>query len=99
MANARESSGLAERGGHPGQRPDAQGHRAGRDRLYGNNGLRAGNFSTAGGSPNTIDTVENVILERPAAGTWTVEVLATQVNVDAHKETFATDADYALVVS
>lgn len=66
---------------------------------YGNNGLEAGNFSTAGGTPNTIDTVENVILERPAAGTWTVEVLATQVNVDAHTETSATDADYALVVS
>ncbi|MFC9256779.1 S8 family serine peptidase [Amycolatopsis thailandensis] len=66
---------------------------------YGNNGLNAGNFSTAGGSPNTIDTVENVILEKPAAGTWTVEVVATQVNADGHPETSATDADYALVVS
>ncbi|WP_370947176.1 S8 family serine peptidase [Amycolatopsis sp. cg5] len=66
---------------------------------YGNNGLRAGNFSTSGGVPNTVDTVENVLLQSAAAGTWTVEVLATQVNVDAHKETAATDADYALVVS
>ncbi len=66
---------------------------------YGNNGLKAGNFSTAGGTPNTIDTVENVILEKPAAGTWTVEVVATQVNADGHPETSATDADYALVVS
>ncbi|HET6286601.1 MAG TPA: S8 family serine peptidase [Amycolatopsis sp.] len=66
---------------------------------YGNNGLKAGNFSTAGGSPNTIDTVENVLLDKPAAGTWTVEVVATQVNADGHPETSATDADFALVVS
>ncbi|GLZ28996.1 hypothetical protein Lesp02_11860 [Lentzea sp. NBRC 105346] len=66
---------------------------------YGNNGLLAGNWSTPGGSPNAIDTVENVFVEKPAAGTWTVEVLASQVNVDAHVETTATDADFALVVS
>ncbi|RZQ62223.1 S8 family serine peptidase [Amycolatopsis suaedae] len=64
---------------------------------YGNNGLTAGMWSTPGGSPNTVDTVENVQLERPAAGTWTVEVLASQVNADGHVETAATDADYALV--
>lgn len=65
---------------------------------FGNNGLLNGQFSTAGGTANTIDTVENVILEKAAAGTWTVEVIATQVNVDGHRETAATDADYALVV-
>ncbi|MFD4676653.1 S8 family serine peptidase [Lentzea sp. NPDC058450] len=66
---------------------------------WGNNGLLAGNFSTAGGSANTVDTVENVLLQTTAAGTWTVEVIATAVNVDGHVETAATDADYALVVS
>ena len=45
------------------------------------------------------DTVENVLVQAPAAGTWTVEVIATAVNVDGHVETAATDADYALVVS
>jgi serine protease AprX len=66
---------------------------------WGNNGLLAGNWSTAGGVANTIDTVENVLVQAPAAGTWTVEVIATSVNVDGHTETAATDADYALVVS
>jgi serine protease AprX len=65
---------------------------------YGNNGLNAGTQSTPGGSPNTVDTVENVILDAPAAGTWTVEVSGSQINVDGHVETAATDADYALVV-
>jgi serine protease AprX len=66
---------------------------------WGNNGLLAGNWSTAGGVANTVDTVENVLVQAPAAGTWTVEVIATSVNVDGHTETSATDADYALVVS
>jgi serine protease AprX len=66
---------------------------------WGNNGLLAGNWSTSGGSRNTVDTVENVLIQTAAAGTWTVEVIATEVNVDGHVETAATDADYALVVS
>lgn len=66
---------------------------------WGNNGLLAGNFSTSGGTANTIDTVENVLLSSTAAGTWTIEVIATAVNVDGHVETAVTDADYALVVS
>ncbi|SFQ98791.1 Subtilase family protein [Lentzea waywayandensis] len=66
---------------------------------WGNNGLLAGNWSTSGGVANTVDTVENVLVQTPAAGNWTVEVVATSVNVDGHVETAATDADYALVVS
>jgi serine protease AprX len=65
---------------------------------FGNNGLQTGNVSTPGGSANTVDTVENVILDLPAAGTWQVEVVASQINADGHVETAATDADYALVV-
>ncbi|ONI79888.1 peptidase S8 [Actinosynnema sp. ALI-1.44] len=65
---------------------------------YGNNGLSAGTQSTAGGSPNTVDTVENVLLDSAAPGAWKVDVLATQINADGHVETTATDADYALVV-
>ena len=66
---------------------------------WGDNGLRTGNWSTPGGVANTVDTVENVFVQAPAAGTWTVEVIATQINADGHVETAATDADYALVVS
>ncbi len=66
---------------------------------WGNNGLLDGNWSAAGGVPNTVDTVENVFVENPAAGTWTVEVSADEVNEDGHVETAALDIDFALVVS
>ncbi|PRY37939.1 S8 family serine peptidase [Umezawaea tangerina] len=66
---------------------------------YGNNGLSTGVWSTPGGSANTVDNVENVFVDNAAAGTWTVEVIASEVNADGHVETAATDADYALVVS
>ncbi len=65
---------------------------------WGNNGLLADNASDAGGSSNTLDTVENVRLPQPAAGTWTVEVLADELVADAHAETPALDADFGLVV-
>jgi serine protease AprX len=78
---------------------------------YGNNGMVAtaisgagqlagANYSVPGGAPNTVDTVENVFVQNPAAGAWTVEVIAAQVVQDAHRETTAvTDADFALVVT
>lgn len=66
---------------------------------WGNNGLRNGNVSTAGGAANTLDTVENVWLTNPAAGVWTVEVSAALIAQDGHIETPETDADFALVVS
>lgn len=66
---------------------------------FGNNGLRQTNVSTPGGAPDTIDTVENVFLVAPEAGTWTIEIRADEIITDGHKETPALDADYALVVS
>ena len=66
---------------------------------WGNNGLTAGNTSTSGGVSNKVDTVENVFLQNPAAGTWTVEVLADELVQDARPETTVIDADYGLVVS
>jgi hypothetical protein len=66
---------------------------------YGNNGLLAGNWSTSGGSPNTIDTVENVFIPNPQAGAWTIEVTAAEINQDGHIQTGAVDMDYALVIS
>jgi hypothetical protein len=65
---------------------------------FGNNGLSSGVWSTPGGSANTVDTVENVFVQTPAAGTWTIDVIASQINADGHRETTATDADFALVV-
>jgi serine protease AprX len=66
---------------------------------WGNNGLTAGNVSTAGGASNKVDTVENVFIANPAAGTWKVEVIADELVQDAHLATTAVDAVYGLVVS
>lgn len=65
----------------------------------GNVGLATGNTSTAGGTADTKNTVENVFLTNPEAGLWTVEVRASDVNQDAHVETPGVDVDFALVVS
>jgi serine protease AprX len=69
------------------------------DVYWGNNGLLANNYSTPGGSPNEVDTVENVFIETPEAGSWLIEVIAHEINEDGHVETPGLDADYALVVS
>jgi hypothetical protein len=66
---------------------------------WGNNGLSSGNFSTPNGVANTVDTVENVFVQNPAAGTWLVQVIASEINEDSHLETPVVDADFALVVS
>ncbi len=66
---------------------------------FGNNGLLTGEWSTSGGVANTIDTVENVYIQTPQAGNWTIEVIASEINQDAKVETSAVDADFALVVS
>lgn len=66
---------------------------------WGNAGLMAGNYSTAGGAADARDTVECVMISGPQVGTWTVEVLATLVAQDSHVETPAIDADFGLCVS
>lgn len=66
---------------------------------WGNTGMTSGNVTTPGGVANTVDTVENVWIENPTPGTWTVEVVASTITTDSHIETPAVDADYALVVS
>jgi subtilisin family serine protease len=66
---------------------------------WGNVGLTASNFSTPGGSENMVDPVENVFVQNPAAGTWTVEVLATEVVGDAYLADTTINAPFALVVT
>lgn len=66
---------------------------------HGNNGLSAGIWSTSGGSANTKDTVENVFVQNPQAGTWTIRVQAAQINQDAHLGTSAADAVFSLVAT
>ncbi len=64
---------------------------------WGNNGLLLGRFSQLGGTPNSVDNVENVFIQTPAPGRWVIEVIADDLTVDSHTETPQVDADYALV--
>lgn len=69
---------------------------------WGNVGLGVGGgmWSTSGGSANIVDTVENVFIQTPEVGTWTVSVIASELNQDARLETAGVvDADFALVAS
>jgi len=66
---------------------------------WGNNGLREGLWSTEGGDPDPLDTVENVFVQNPEPGLWNVTVIATEINQDSHPATPEIDADYSLVVS
>ncbi len=66
---------------------------------WGNNGLAAGNWSTAGGTGNLVDTVENVLIQNPASGIYTVQIVAESITTDAVTATAGTvDANFALVV-
>jgi hypothetical protein len=68
-------------------------------RYYGNHGLLDGNVSRAGGTPDRLNNVENVFLDKPAPGVWQVIVAAHRIAWDQHRGTTAWDQDYALVVS
>jgi hypothetical protein len=66
---------------------------------WGNSGAAQGPWTTAGGLRNSRDTVENVFVQTPEAGTWTVTVIAAEVPQDSHVESAAIDADFALVAT
>ncbi|MBC7835473.1 MAG: S8 family serine peptidase [Phycisphaerales bacterium] len=82
--------------------PPVTGYPNGRT-YYGNAGLLTNIWSAphVSGPANwdTKNTVENVYVQSPVAGNWTVQVRATEVNEDAHPATQAFDASYAPVVS
>ncbi|NRA65180.1 MAG: S8 family serine peptidase [Pseudobacteriovorax sp.] len=69
------------------------------DVYWGNYGLKDGNESQPNGVADSIDTVERVILARPAPGEWKVEVIASEINLDSHLETEDIDAAFSLVTS
>ncbi len=71
----------------------------GGDVYHGNVGLDVGNYSTAGGSPDGVDTVENVFVQNPEFGTWRVEIEAVEINQDAYLSTPEDDVAFALVVT
>lgn len=63
-------------------------------------GVGGGMWSTPGGTANIVDTVENVFLQTPIPGKYTIEVIASELVADARVETPGViDADFALVAS
>jgi len=66
---------------------------------WGNNGMATSNWTVSGGVENTVDTMENVYIQAPAAGTYTVEVIGSDINTDARLETPGINADFALVAT
>ena len=65
---------------------------------HGNRGLDVGNQSVVGGLPDRVDTMEQVWLQQPTPGIYTVTVTAPLLAVDGKPETAGIDADFALVV-
>ncbi|MHC5063317.1 MAG: S8 family serine peptidase [Planctomycetota bacterium] len=67
---------------------------------FGNNGLKENMFSTPFGVANDLDTVENIWVQNPTAGSWTITVRAAAIRQDGHVETEEDmDVDFALAVS
>jgi hypothetical protein len=68
-------------------------------RYFGNHGLLDGNVSREGGTPDRVNNVENVFLDKPAPGVWRVRVAAHRIAWGQRSGTMAADQDFALVVS
>lgn len=75
---------------------------------WGNHRLTTSNWSTPDATPlvrtpdiewDRKNTVENVLVDAPLPGTWTITVIADLIAQDGHVETPEVDADFALVVS
>jgi len=66
---------------------------------WGNYGLESSHWSTSGGVADSLNNVENVFVENPELGQWTIEVIAANIAQDGHVETPEVDQDYALVAT
>jgi serine protease AprX len=66
---------------------------------WGNYGLDTSHWSVNGGVADSLNNVENVFIENPIPGEWTIEVIAENVAMDGHPETPELDQDFALVAT
>jgi hypothetical protein len=64
----------------------------------GNYGLATNDWSLSGGTADTVNTTENVFIQNPTPGIWTVQVVLSELNEDGDPETPQIDADFGLVV-
>jgi serine protease AprX len=62
-------------------------------------GVLPSNWSRANGWADARNNVENVFIQNPEAGGWTVRVSLRKLVEDGHRETPELDADFALVVT
>lgn len=69
------------------------------DTYYGNVGLLTSKWSSKGGNPDTLNNVENVFIEDPISGIWTIEIEAENIALDGNSETQDVDQNFALVAS
>jgi uncharacterized membrane protein len=65
----------------------------------GNVGLLNSKWSSTGGDSDTLNNVENVFIENPVPGDWTIEVLAQNIAMDGDPSTPDLDQRFALVAS
>ena len=65
--------------------------------FLGNNFL--GNWSVTGGTPDRYNVVENVYIENPAGGTYTITVKGFQISQDQEPDKGETNQDFSLVWS
>lgn len=66
--------------------------------FYGNNGLVNNQYSLSGGSSDRSNNVENVFIQSPAEGNYTIEVFAYDVAMDNHPDA-GVNQDFSLVAS
>ncbi|UCE38027.1 MAG: S8 family serine peptidase [Thermoplasmata archaeon] len=66
---------------------------------WGNVGLNTSKWSSAGGSADTINNVENVFIENPTPGFWTVEVIGGNIPLDGDPTVPGVNQAYALIAS
>ncbi|WP_133245590.1 hypothetical protein [Pelagibaculum spongiae] len=66
---------------------------------WGNSGLLNGDVSTAGGTEDTINTIENVVINNPEMGRWVIETIGSSIRYDNVKATHAIDSNFALIAT
>ncbi len=66
---------------------------------HGNFGLDGSKWSLSEGGRDHINNVENVFIENPISGEWTIEVMGENIPMDGVPETSEVDQSYALVAS
>ncbi|UCG68478.1 MAG: S8 family serine peptidase [Thermoplasmata archaeon] len=71
------------------------------DNVYwGNNGLETSKWSSAGGSADSLNNVENVFIQNPTDGVWTLEIIGERINLDGDPTTPGkNDQGFALVAA